>query len=733
MIGVELLHKLAAGLAKRLWREARPDISETALNANADKLALAVWDQETVLSEQLGGGRNMVIDDLEFRAEARSWLAASDEAGTLADIGPYYRRQDSRRLVVQGEPGAGKTVTLVHFVLDQLDHRKTLTESVRANEPVPVRVNAAGWDGSADLTRWLANQLAINYGLNPRVARAMVDTDRILPVLDGLDEMDAPDTKPVLAGAALERLNRSPWRSRAVVVACRSRVYAAICELRPAAGLHYAITVTLQPFSAEDIYFHLERYREGLGIAEAVWAPVTDQLDQAPSGVLATALRTPWLLSLAATALGRGGSKTAVELGACRDTADIRELLFASLIPAAVDATSDTGRTRDYTEEHVERWLRALAQQLEQRRTEHSGGSQIALDQIWQLAGTRTCRALHAVLGGLTWLATGVAVVVSMVVARHTGHVMLAIWFGLGIGAVAGVVTGLWYGLAAVRADIGLQRSRTARRFAWRGNGVPRRFAWRVPGRSRWRRGLKRGLTVGLLAAVVALALCFRGDGSIDTAVLAWFLALSFAVALVFGLVRGLETTSEERLALGQDADRVIHDDLVSALIGGLVWLAVFATFMTAFMLYRYLKDDYLYRRAVLEYGPDGKIVGFHSIDFHPSVIALLKDWHPWLSAAIAGLAIGLLLALLFASLSAVASGRYAIASLLFGFTGKFPRRPARLLEWARETGLLRVTGIAYQFRHDTYQQWLCGPPPDQRPQTDSIATQSRTTAGSAK
>ena len=67
----------------------------------------------------------------------------------------------------------------------------------------------------------------------------------------------------------------------------------------------------------------------------------------------------------------------------------------------------------------------------------------------------------------------------------------------------------------------------------------------------------------------------------------------------------------------------------------------------------------------------------------------------------------GLVVALLFAPLSAAASGRYAIASLVFGFTGRFPRRPARFMEWARNAGLLRVTGIAYQFRHDTYQQWL--------------------------
>ena len=46
-------------------------------------------------------------------------------------------------------------------------------------------------------------------------------------------------------------------------------------------------------------------------------------------------------------------------------------------------------------------------------------------------------------------------------------------------------------------------------------------------------------------------------------------------------------------------------------------------------------------------------------------------------------------------------------AALLFGITDIFAPRPAQFLEWARNTGLFRVTGIAYQCRHDSYQQWL--------------------------
>jgi hypothetical protein len=93
---------------------------------------------------------------------------------------------------------------------------------------------------------------------------------------------------------------------------------------------------------------------------------------------------------------------------------------------------------------------------------------------------------------------------------------------------------------------------------------------------------------------------------------------------------------------------------------------------------------------------------------WNPPLEEMLNEWQRWLpDGLLGGLRFGMMLAVLFASASAVASGRNAIASLVFGLSGNFPRRPAQFLEWARNTGLLRVTGVAYQFRHDTYQQWL--------------------------
>ena len=44
------------------------------------------------------------------------------------------------------------------------------------------------------------------------------------------------------------------------------------------------------------------------------------------------------------------------------------------------------------------------------------------------------------------------------------------------------------------------------------------------------------------------------------------------AVGLVTGFMTGLSTNADDRLALGQDARRVIHDDLVAALTVGLIF-----------------------------------------------------------------------------------------------------------------------------------------------------------------
>lgn len=50
---------------------------------------------------------------------------------------------------------------------------------------------------------------------------------------------------------------------------------------------------------------------------------------------------------------------------------------------------------------------------------------------------------------------------------------------------------------------------------------------------------------------------------------------------------------------------------------------------------------------------------------------------------------------------------RYLFAVLFLARRGNLSRRPAAFLDWAYQTGLMHLSGIAVQFRHREFQTWL--------------------------
>src|SRR5664280_3068624 len=383
----------ARALISAAWRRWRPDTSHAALDLHADNLADRVRRAETPRLEQLGVTRGQGVD-VYYEALARVRGAGGEDLGTLQEVWAYYSALRPGRLVVIGEPGSGKTVLDLHLLLDLLDHRH---DHAAVPQPVPVRVNAASWNVETHFSTWLTESLAADYALLPPVARKLVEDGRVLPVLDGLDEMDPLGAPPERARAAVEQLNRPPWRGSPVILTCRAAVYDSVRALRPGgadAGLHTATAVTVSKLSPPEICRALAAYRRAEGLDQNDWAPLTRSLTAAPDGVLADALSTPWMLTLAVSRLRAAGATAAFELARCPDTAAVRDQLFAALIPAAVEA-----RPRDkvahYQPERAHAWLARLARHLSSQREKGQGGTDIALHELWRMAGPRAPRYLH--------------------------------------------------------------------------------------------------------------------------------------------------------------------------------------------------------------------------------------------------------------------------------------------------------------------------------------------------
>ncbi len=89
-------------------------------------------------------------------------------------------------LLILGEPGAGKTTLLLELARDLL---------ARAEQddtfPMPVVFNLSTWANKRQpITDWMVEELNQKYQVPRKVARSWVEADQVLPLLDGLDEVD---------------------------------------------------------------------------------------------------------------------------------------------------------------------------------------------------------------------------------------------------------------------------------------------------------------------------------------------------------------------------------------------------------------------------------------------------------------------------------------------------------------------------------------------------------------
>ena len=228
---------------------------------------------------------------IDHRRGARNKDRGKDKTG-LSQI-----LADSHELLVLGDTGSGKTTALYELAEDLIAEPKEDND-----QPIPVVLNLSTWrkqqasaidaqDDKHDATTssegkasafedWMVSALNVQYGIHPKSGRQLFDDDRLLPLLDGLDEVI--DRHRDMCVQAINAF--TTYHSCHIVVSCRAKEYENIpTRLR----LQEAVEIKLPT---------MEEARKYLEDCE-----VPDILpDSAGDGALLSLLSTPLMLDIIA-------------------------------------------------------------------------------------------------------------------------------------------------------------------------------------------------------------------------------------------------------------------------------------------------------------------------------------------------------------------------------------------------------------------------------------------------
>ncbi|MEU4236092.1 NACHT domain-containing protein [Actinoplanes sp. NPDC026619] len=484
---------IAAGALFRLWQlgAARRDGQEVALARlaeaqreqwTAEQAARRIRDPWPLNVRWLSSARAQAVSASWASVRGKPGGGSVDLDGVYGEIADLLERDDvPRRLVVLGDPGTGKSMLVLHLTLELLQRRA-------GHGPVPVLLTAASWNPVQPLDEWIATQIVSADGRLGRtvpapgggrrtLARELVARGSILPVLDGLDEMNDEFQRAALIG-----ISAAAAAGRELVVTSRTVPYEA--AVRACGPIPAASVVELQPIAATEAAQHLA---DSAAMADTRWAGVLHHLRAGASTPLTGALSTPLMIWLARMVYQSPRTSPDELLLAewATSRVGIEEHLLEHLVPAAYASTqTNIGRTR--------RWLSVLARHMRAERTYDLAWWQI--NEIKPVPAAQLISIAYVILTALVVNIFSLSAGASVVFADE------------GLSLLGSIFLGSWLGVFVAFGRMLFTDRHHPRRITWRGlrslslvAGLPLFLIGSVTGHPA--NGLGLALSAGLVAA----------------------------------------------------------------------------------------------------------------------------------------------------------------------------------------------------------------------------------------
>jgi DNA polymerase III delta prime subunit len=558
---------------------------------------------------------------------------------------------EGRSLLILGEPGSGKTTTLLELARDLLQQAEQDTD-----QPIPVVFNLSSWSRQ-NLADWLAQELNTKYQVSKLLAKTWLRNQQLMLLLDGLDEV-ATERREACVDAINQFMQQ--YGQTEIIICSRIRDYEALPN-----RLNIQGAICIQPLTVEQIHQYLSQ--------SGVEGTICNVFQTNP--VLQELAKSPLILNIAVLAYQDLTVETFPKLTLEEQQAYLFDVYIDRMLARR---NSD----RSYPKEQAKRWLSWLAQiMLQQSQT------------VFLIERIR-----------FTWLKTqrqkwGYAVAGSMIFGGL---------FGLIFGISAGIGYGIQRGLAIVPLYILLyiptQIPNTRLIFAFQqmpSNRLQKMLVHSVFSAGAglvigigfalvigMNEGFRSGFIISAIACLLTWLMDSLTNGMLTLGMLepaetlkwSWVNVKSKLIFwLIFGLVGGLH------LGLG-----ILKSSLATSLLSGLLF-GLSAGLLLGLSSSSEIATKTIPNQGIWQSAKISVIVALIGLLFLSSVATWLAI--PIFYGAFFGLVLG-------AYMGGGACAEHLTLRTVYWWDGHMPWNYTRFLDWATEHLFLQKVGGGYIFIH---------------------------------